>query len=156
MSTPTAPVAGDADSEGMATLTPSSVDIGYSVKHLVRTLAAFGDGIGVWSGAQADAEIGKYLEAGYDLLTVRSLGYGPEGVNVLWVLRRLGVDKEGFSQAKHITRRLSGAGGPDSLTGFQADALLDAYITQGYTLITAEPLGFDPQGGIPFLWVLVR
>jgi hypothetical protein len=150
-----APEAEVSASEGMATLTPTR-DSGYSVKHIVRTLAAFGDGVAVWSGAQADAEIGRWLQDGYDLLAVRSLGYGPEGVNVLWVLRRLDVDEEGHSEAKHITRRLSPGGGPDSLTGFQADALLDAYVAQGYTLRFPEPLGLDPSGGIPFLWVLVR
>lgn len=150
-----APTAETSASEGMATLTPTG-DSGFSVKHIVRTLASFGDGVAVWSGAQADAEIGRWLQAGYDLLAVRSLGYGPEGVNVLWVLRRLDVGEEGHSEAKHITRRLSAGGGADSVTGFQADALLDAYIAQGFQLKFPEPLGLDPSGGIPFMWVLVR
>jgi len=135
----------------------SPTPLGLAIKHIVRTLSPLaGVDDNAWSGERANREIGQWLEMGYDLKLVRSLGIGPDGVHVLWVLCKRAEGTKGPSEVMHITRRMTGMGSPGTVTGFQADALLAGFVAEGWEVSFIETLGLDPTGGVAMFWLLTR
>jgi len=125
------------------------------IYHIRRTLArASNPAAGAWTGPDADEGIGKMLKEGWGVKDFQILGINPEGVLALWILTR-SEEGAGLSEAKHIVRTLSGGGQLGTVTGFQADAVLSGYLSDGWRLEFVRNIGFDTNG-INMAWMLVR
>jgi hypothetical protein len=129
------------------------------VRHMVRTLSSNG---GNWDekvvrADYADDKISEYLQEGWGLIQIQHLGVTAEGIDMLWIMGKPvdGVEFP-FDEIYHIVQNVGGVG-PDNrgLTGFQADALINSYLAEGWELAYVKAIA-SSAAGINMMWVLVR
>lgn len=129
------------------------------IRHMKRTLSPGG---GSWDeevvrNDYVDDKISEYLQEGWGLIHIQHLGVTAEGIEMLWVMGKPaeGVDFP-FNEIYHIVQNVGGVG-PDNrgLTGFQADALINSYLAEGWELAYTKAIA-SSSAGINMMWVLVR
>ncbi len=132
------------------------------VKHFMFTIGEIVDPVaGLVDGPTADAEIGRYLENGYDPVEVFVAGYDTRGQRVGWVLEKVGTPQ--YTEVRHVMRTLVGNANPNLglITGFQADAYIGDFLNQGWELLGVRFNGIDSgpaggAGGVYMIWFLAR
>lgn len=130
------------------------------VYHVVRTLAEYGLGwqSSIVSVADADEKLSEMLLAGWELIHIQPLGYGQDGIDMMWVMGKFAegkVERYPYGEIHHITRRLGG-GGIHGITGTAANALISGYLQSGWDLALVEALDKASGGVVNVMWTLVR
>ncbi len=131
------------------------------VKHLMVTMhAAPDESIGVLDQAGVNARVDELLVAGYEPIEFATLGFSPGGHKLFYVFEQ--VKKPRYTRSMHIMKLLTPQPNPirNTITGFQADAYISAFIEQGWKLVGARYNGDDVMGevmnGIYIIWMLVK
>jgi len=131
------------------------------VYHIVRSVSKLG-GMGWHSSrvsvADVDERLGEMLLEGWELVKSQPLGYGPEGIDMLWVLGKFGegkVTRYPYTEIMHMTRRVGG-GDVEAISGTQANALISGYLQTGWDLALVEALDKAAGGVINVMWILLR
>ncbi len=142
-----------ADAEKEAPLLP--------IKHLMVTMhAAPDESIGVLDQAGVNARVDGLLAQGYEPIEFATLGFSPGGHKLFYVFEK--VAKPRYTRSMHFMRLLTPQPNPirSTITGFQADAYISAFIEQGWKLVGARYNGDDVMGevmnGIYIIWMLVK
>lgn len=130
------------------------------VYHIVRTLAEYGQGwqSSIVSVADADEKLSEMLLEGWELIHVQPLGYGQDGIDMMWVMGKFAegkVERFPYGEIHHITRRLGG-GGIHGITGTAANALISGYLQSGWDLALVEALDKASGGVVNVMWTLIR
>lgn len=133
----------------------------YLVKHLMLTMWTVSDPeSGVLSQEGVNKRVNEYLALGYDPVEFAALGISPVGHKLLWVLQK--SDKPKYTRSMHIMRLITPNPNPvrNTMSGFQADAYISAFLEAGWSLIGARYNGDDVLGeqttGIYMLWMLAK
>ena len=131
------------------------------VKHLMLTMFETADQYtGVLDQAGVNARVDELLSLGYEPIEFQTLGFSPGGHKLFYVFEL--SDKPRYRRSMHIMRLLTPQPNPlrGTITGFQADAYISAFIEQGWTLVGARYNGDDVLGesttGIFLIWFLVK
>ena len=131
------------------------------VKHMMLTMFEAADQYtGVLDQAGVNARVDELLELGYEPVEFATLGFSPGGHKLFYVFEL--KDKPRYTRSMHILRLLTPTANPlrGTITGFQADAYISAFIEQGWTLVGARYNGDDVLGesttGIFLIWFLVK
>ena len=131
------------------------------IKHLMLTMFDKADpSTGVLDQVGVNERVDELLAKGYEPVEFATLGFSPGGHKLFYVFRL--VDKPRYTRSMHIMRLLTPQPNPlrGTITGFQADAYISAFIDQGWTLIGARYNGDDVLGesttGIFLIWMLVK
>jgi len=149
------------DEQGQVIMPPSSIfTLGRYERlyHFARTIHPMG---GIGEEIKTPDEIKERIEnsffaEGWELFNVEPLGYGPDGLSMLWIFGKV---KEGFEplhkKIYHVQRTLGSNLMEGQLTGFSADAYLETFFEQGWSIFAAKPLS---RGGaeVPMVWVFVQ
>lgn len=129
-----------------------------SLYHYSRTIHPLG---GLGEGIKSPEDIKNKIESdffakGWELAFVEPLGYGPDGLSVLWIFGKVreGLESK-HKEIWHIQRTLGSNVMEGQVTGFGVDAYLKSYLDEGWSLFSAKAL---MRGGseVPMMWVLVR
>jgi hypothetical protein len=134
------------------------------VHHTIRALAEHGSGDwfnSIVSVEDADDNLSTMMSEGWSLLKTQSLGYGPDGIEMLWVFGRFAEEPEvrewPYREIHHITRRVGGLGDDGrGISGLAANALINGYLSEGWDLAHAEGLDKSQGGAVNMMWILVR
>ena len=131
------------------------------IKHLMLTMFEAADQYtGVLDQVGVNARVDELLALGYEPIEFQTLGYSPGGHKLFYVFEL--AEKPRYTRSMHIMRLLTPQPNPlrGTITGFQADAYISAFIEQGWTLIGARYNGDDVLGesttGIFLIWFLVK
>ncbi len=131
------------------------------IKHLMLTMhAAADESIGVLDQVGVNARVDELLAQGYEPIEFATLGFSPGGHKLFYVFEQ--VEKPRYTRSMHIMKLLTPQPNPirQTITGFQADAYISAFIEQGWKLIGARYNGDDVMGevmnGIYIIWMLVK
>jgi len=132
------------------------------VHHIVRSVKEFGMG---WdqpfvSNEEADDHIGEMLQEGWEIVHVQPLGFGPEGIEMFWVMGvRADVPERTtpYQEVRHIVRHVGSLGDDGrGVSGFQANDYINGMLNEGFDLALVRALGPSTGGGINMMWVMVR
>lgn len=129
-----------------------------SIYHYARTIHPMG---GLGEEIKSPQEIKDFIEQdffakGWELAFVEPLGFGPDGLSVIWILGKV---REGLkprhTEIWHIQRTLGSNVMEGQITGFGANTYLDSFLSEGWSIFCAKPMS---RGGseVPMIWVLVR
>lgn len=132
---------------------------GYSdVYHLARTLSpAGGLGIEIMNPEQVKNYIEETLFAeGFELLFCDPVGFGPDGLSILWVFGKPRGREGRHKEIWHIQRNLGRRIEEGQVSGFMANTYIKSFLDDGWNLFTAKPLSNASQQEISMFWVLVR
>ena len=131
------------------------------IKHLMLTMFDKADpSTGVLDQVGVNERVDDLLAQGYEPIEFDTLGFSPGGHKLFYVFRL--VDEPRYTRSMHIMRLLTPSPNPlrGTITGFQADAYISAFIDSGWTLIGAKYNGDDVLGesttGIFLIWMLVK
>jgi hypothetical protein len=131
------------------------------VKHLMLTMFDRADeNIGIKDQVGVNEEVDKWLARGYEIDEFQTLGFSPGGHKLFWVFKK--VDEPRYTRSMHLMRLLTPQPNPirGTITGWQADAYISAFIEAGWRLIGARYNGDDVLGetttGIYIIWCLVK
>ncbi len=131
------------------------------VKHLMLTMYESPDeSIGVLDQTGVNARVDGIMAQGYEPIEFQTLGFSPGGHKLFYVFEL--KDKPKYTRSMHIMRLLTPQPNPirNTITGFQADAYISAFIEQGWRLLGARYNGDDILGetttGIYIIWMLVK
>jgi hypothetical protein len=131
------------------------------LKHLMLTFFEKADpNTGVLDQIGVNERVDDLLALGYEPIEFATIGFSPGGHKLFYVFQL--VDKPRYTRSMHILRLLTPQPNPlrGTITGFQADAYISAFIDQGWTLIGARYNGDDVLGesttGIFLIWMLVK
>lgn len=131
------------------------------VKHLMLTMyEAADESIGVLDQTGVNARVDGLMAQGYEPIEFQTLGFSPGGHKLFYVFEL--KKKPKYTRSMHIMRLLTPQPNPirSTITGFQADAYISAFIEQGWTLKGARYNGDDVLGetttGIYIIWMLVK
>jgi len=131
------------------------------IYHIVRSVSKLG-GMGWHSSrvsvADVDERLGEMLLEGWELVKSQPLGYGPEGIDMFWVLGKFAEDKVTrypYTDIMHMTRRVGG-GDTEAISGTQANALISGYLQTGWDLALVEALDKAAGGVVNVMWILLR
>ena len=132
-----------------------------AVKHLMLTMFdRADDSIGVKDQVGVNKAVDEWLAKGYDVRTFDTLGFSPGGHKLFWVFEK--TDQPKFTRSMHLMRLLTPQPNPirGTITGWQADEYISAFIEAGWTLIGAKYNGDDVLGetttGIYIIWMLAK
>jgi len=149
-------------------LGPSSVPTVYAglvdVHHVIRSMAEFGSG--EWSRNPvarllANEKLGEMLAEGWQLLKISNLGFGPDGINMVWIFGKFAADiaprDYPYREIDHVTRSV-GPLGDDSmgLSEASASAMVRGKLADGWDLASVDVLDRAPANRLNFMWVFVR
>jgi hypothetical protein len=134
------------------------------VHHTIRAVAEVGSGdwfSSIVSVEDADENLGRMMGEGWSLLKTQSLGYGPDGIEMLWVFGRFDEDAQTrewpWREIHHITRRVGDLGDDGrGISGMAANALINGYLQSGWDLAAVEALDKSAGGAVNMMWILVR
>jgi len=137
---------------------PDSFGRYESIYHYARTIHPMG---GLGEEIKSPQEIKDFIEQdffakGWELAFVEPLGFGPDGLAVLWIFGKLRESLQArHKEIWHIQRTLGSNIMEGQITGFGADTYLNSYLNEGWSVFCAKAL---TRGGseVPMLWVLVR
>ena len=129
-----------------------------SIYHYARTIHPMG---GLGEEIKSPQEIKDFIEQdffakGWELAFVEPLGFGPDGLSVIWILGKV---REGLkprhTEIWHIQRTLGSNVMEGQITGFGANTYLNSFLSEGWSVFCAKPMS---RGGseVPMIWVLVR
>jgi len=129
-----------------------------SIYHYARTIHPMG---GLGEEIKTPQEIKDFVEQdffakGWELAFVEPLGFGPDGLSVIWILGKV---REGLkprhTEIWHIQRTLGSNVMEGQITGFGANTYLNSFLSEGWSVFCAKPMS---RGGseVPMIWVLVR
>lgn len=109
----------------------------------------------------ADENIGIMLADGWSLIKTQAMGYGPDGIEMLWVFGRFAESPEvrewPYREVYHLTRRLGDMGDDGrGVSGLAANALVNGYLAAGWDLALVEALDKSSGGSINMMWIFVR
>lgn len=131
------------------------------VKHLMLTMWTTSDPeSGVLSQEAVNNRVNEYLALGYEPIEFEALGVSPVGHKMLWVFQK--AENPRYERSMHIMRLITPTANPirGTMSGFQADAYISAFLEAGWSLIGARYNGDDVLGeqvtGIYMLWMLVK
>ncbi len=131
------------------------------IKHLMLTMWTASDPeTGVLSQEAVNIRVNEYFSLGYEPVSFEALGVSPVGHKMLWVLQKSETPK--YTQSMHIMRLITPQANPvrGTLSGFQADAYISAFLEAGWSLIGARYNGDDVLGeqvtGIYMIWMLAK
>lgn len=134
------------------------------IRHVIRSLAEIGSGD--WyqnpvSSALANEKLGELMADGWHLLQTHSLGYGPEGINMVWVFGRFDPDAPvrdyPYREIFHVTRPVGSLGDDGrGLSESMASAMVRGYLEEGWDLAAVEVLDRLPTNRVNIMWVFVR
>jgi hypothetical protein len=132
-----------------------------AVKHLMLTMFERADETtGVKDQAGVNQAVDDWLARGYDVKTFDTLGFSPGGHKLFWVFEKADAPK--YTRSMHLMRLLTPQANPvrGTITGWQADEYISAFIEAGWTLIGAKYNGDDVLGesvtGIYVIWMLAK
>lgn len=146
--------------DGLPNITKGLVE----VHHTIRALAEMGSGDwfqSIVSVEEADDNLSTMMSEGWSLLKTQSLGYGPDGIEMLWVFGRFAEEQEvrewPYREIHHITRRVGGMGDDGrGISGIDANAMIRGYLDEGWDLAHVEGLDKSQGGAVNMMWILVR
>ena len=129
-----------------------------SVYHYARTIHPMG---GLGEEIKSPQDIKEFIERdffakGWELAFVEPLGFGPDGLSVLWIFGKLREGLESrHTEIWHIQRTLGANVMEGQISGFGANTYLNSFLNEGWSIFCAKALA---RGGseVPMLWVLVR
>ncbi len=152
----------DAAREAIAADNPEEIEAPLTlVKHLMLTMFERADEeTGIKDQVGVNEEVDKWLARGYEVDEFQTLGFSPGGHKLFWVFKK--VDKPRYTRSMHLMRLLTPQPNPirGTITGWQADAYISAFIEAGWKLEGARYNGDDVLGetttGIYIIWCLVK
>ncbi len=131
------------------------------VKHLMLTMFEMADeSTGVLNQQGVNERVDDLMAQGYEPIEFQAIGFSPGGHKLFYVFEL--KDKPKYTRSMHIMRLLTPQPNPlrNTITGFQADAYISAFIEQGWKLMGVRYNGNDVIGesttGIFVIWMLVK
>jgi hypothetical protein len=138
---------------------PLEASGGYSeVYHFARTIAP-GGGLSaeIMSPEEVKDHIEKnFFDEGYELLTCDPIGFGPDGLSIIWIFGKPRGRDGRHREIWHIQRNLGRQAQDGQMTGFMANTYIKSFLTGGWNLFSARPIRGASNREIPMFWVLVR
>ena len=134
------------------------------VHHTIRSVGEVGSGDwfnSIVSVQDADENLSAMMGDGWSLIKTQSMGYGPDGIEMLWVFGKFKEDavvKDWPDREIHHVSRVVGGMGDDGrgVSGLAANALVNGYFETGWDLADVGALGEAVGGAVNMMWVFVR